>query len=69
MLSAGGTSIVQWLPPAVLASLRSIPTTNRVSVNKNLFNSMIAPLLDADFSGVVWYQGYVWMYILWCEAS
>lgn len=61
MLPAGGTSIVQWLPPAVLASLRGIPTTNRVAVNKNLYNSMIAPLLDADFSGVVWYQGYVWI--------
>jgi hypothetical protein len=57
LFRAGGTSINQWLPPAVLASLRGIPTTNRTPVKKNLFNTMIAPLLDAKFHGVIWYQG------------
>jgi sialate O-acetylesterase len=55
--SYGGTQIVQWLPPAVLAAMRGIPTTSRSAVKTNLFNSMISPLLDADFTGVIWYQG------------
>mmetsp|Transcript_13511 Transcript_13511/g.40854 ORF Transcript_13511/g.40854 Transcript_13511/m.40854 type:complete len:646 (+) Transcript_13511:380-2317(+) len=54
--SYGGSSVVQWMPPAVLASIKK-PTTSRDSPTKNLYNGMIAPLKGTTWSGVMWYQG------------
>lgn len=46
---------MQWMPPAVLASIKK-PTTSRDSPTKNLYNGMIAPLKGTTWSGVMWYQ-------------
>lgn len=54
--SYGGSSIVQWLPQEVLASIRR-PATNRDPARKSHYNAMISPLRDAAWSGVLWYQG------------
>ena len=55
--SSGGTAIREWIAPSVLIA-NGIPSNGYTGSSDGWFwNNMMAPILRAKFSAVLWYQG------------
>lgn len=51
--SRSGTSIDEWLPKEIVASLRQ----NQPAKSSRVFNELVRPLIPFAIKGMIWYQG------------